>query len=120
MLDSRCRWKPSPSAPGATHLYHAAPDRLTLGNVQGARGGLGWLIDTRAAGEYVVGPGSFVDPSWPNQMEIFFSVVQRKVVTPNDSTSLDQVEYGPIAFERRSTRPPDPSDGSSLRPTSRT
>ena len=25
-------------------------------------------------------------------MELFFSIVQRKVVTPNDFTSLDQVE----------------------------
>ncbi|MGN9783073.1 hypothetical protein ACTMTF_16695 [Nonomuraea sp. ZG12] len=34
-------------------------------------------------------------------MEIFFSIVQRKVVTPNDFTSLDQVEDRLIAFERR-------------------
>ncbi len=33
--------------------------------------------------------------------EIFFSVVQRKVVAPNDFTSLDQVEDRLIAFERR-------------------
>jgi Winged helix-turn helix len=32
---------------------------------------------------------------------IFFSIVQRKVVTPNDFTSLDQVEDRLIAFERR-------------------
>ncbi|HUR07429.1 MAG TPA: hypothetical protein VM347_35065, partial [Nonomuraea sp.] len=36
-----------------------------------------------------------------NQVEIFFSIVQRKVVTPNDFTSLDQVEDRLIAFERR-------------------
>ncbi|PZG15891.1 bifunctional DNA primase/polymerase [Nonomuraea aridisoli] len=47
---------------GGTHLYFAAPEGLTLGNTSGAKGqGLGWLIDTRAAGGYVVGPGSFVD-----------------------------------------------------------
>ncbi|WP_431897317.1 bifunctional DNA primase/polymerase [Nonomuraea sp. bgisy101] len=46
---------------GGTHLYYTAPDGITLGNTQGARGGLGWLIDTRATGGYVVGPGSFVD-----------------------------------------------------------
>lgn len=45
---------------GGTHLYYATPDGTTLGNTQGARGGLGWLIDTRAAGGYVVGPGSHV------------------------------------------------------------
>ncbi|MEV4179513.1 transposase [Nonomuraea sp. NPDC049709] len=42
-----------------------------------------------------------VHASWLNQIEIFFSIVQRKVVTPNDFTNLDQVEDRLIAFERR-------------------
>jgi transposase len=42
-----------------------------------------------------------VHASWLNQIEIFFSIVQRKVVTPNDFTSLDQVEDRLVAFERR-------------------
>lgn len=42
-----------------------------------------------------------VHASWLNQVEIFFSIVQRTVVTPNDFTSLDQVEDLLIAFERR-------------------
>ncbi|MCG5213468.1 transposase [Streptosporangium soli] len=42
-----------------------------------------------------------VHASWLNQVEIFFSIVQRKVVTPNDFTGLDQVEDRLIAFERR-------------------
>ncbi|MFF3672332.1 IS630 family transposase [Microtetraspora malaysiensis] len=42
-----------------------------------------------------------VHGSWINQIEIFFSIVQRKVVSPNDFTSLDQVEDRLIAFERR-------------------
>jgi hypothetical protein len=42
-----------------------------------------------------------VHASWLNQVEIFFSIVQRKVVTPNDFTSLDQVEDRLITFERR-------------------
>lgn len=42
-----------------------------------------------------------VHASWLNQIEIFFSIVQRKVVTPNDFTSLDQVEDRLIAFEQR-------------------
>ncbi|GAA2870498.1 bifunctional DNA primase/polymerase [Streptosporangium fragile] len=47
---------------GGTHLYYAAPDGIELRNTEGDKGnGLGWLIDTRAAGGYVVGPGSFVD-----------------------------------------------------------
>jgi hypothetical protein len=35
------------------------------------------------------------------QIEIYFSIVQRKVVTPNDFTSLDQVEDRLTAFEQR-------------------
>jgi hypothetical protein len=39
--------------------------------------------------------------SWLNQVEIYFSIVQRKVLTPNDFTSLDQVEDRLTAFEQR-------------------
>lgn len=47
------------TASGGAHLYFAAPPGLQLGNTAGDRGrGLGWLVDTRAAGGYVVGPGS--------------------------------------------------------------
>jgi transposase len=42
-----------------------------------------------------------VHASWLNQIEIYFSIVQRKVVTPNDFTSLDQVEDRLTAFEHR-------------------
>ena len=42
-----------------------------------------------------------VHASWVNQVEIYFSIVQRKVVTPNDFTSLDQVEDRLTAFEQR-------------------
>jgi transposase len=33
-----------------------------------------------------------VHASWLNQVEIFFSIVQRKVLSPNDFTGLDQLE----------------------------
>ncbi|MEV4398324.1 bifunctional DNA primase/polymerase [Nonomuraea sp. NPDC049607] len=46
---------------GGTHLYYAAPEGPELRNTEGDRGGLGWLIDTRAHGGYVLGPGSYVD-----------------------------------------------------------
>jgi hypothetical protein len=47
---------------GGTHLYFTAPvDGPELRNTQGAAGGLGWLVDTRAAGGYVAGAGSVVD-----------------------------------------------------------
>jgi hypothetical protein len=34
-------------------------------------------------------------------MEIYFSIVQRKVVTPSDFTDLDQVQDRLAGFERR-------------------
>ena len=42
-----------------------------------------------------------VHASWVNQIEIYFSIIQRKVLTPNDFTSLDQVEDRLTAFEQR-------------------
>ncbi|MFD5063533.1 MULTISPECIES: IS630 family transposase [unclassified Streptomyces] len=42
-----------------------------------------------------------VHASWTNQIEIFFSVLQRKVVAPNDFTDLDQIRNQLRAFEDR-------------------
>jgi transposase len=42
-----------------------------------------------------------VHASWVNQAEIYFSVVQRKVVSPNDFTRLDQVRQRLADFELR-------------------
>jgi Bifunctional DNA primase/polymerase, N-terminal len=42
---------------GGTHLYFTAPPSARLRNTAGR---LGWLIDTRAWGGYVVGPGSVI------------------------------------------------------------
>ncbi|MET7718626.1 IS630 family transposase [Streptomyces sp. NPDC005407] len=42
-----------------------------------------------------------VHASWTNQIEIFFSIVQRKVVSPNDFTDLTQAEDRLRAFEDR-------------------
>ena len=39
--------------------------------------------------------------SWLDQAEIYFSVVQRKALTPNDFTSLDQIRERLTAFEVR-------------------
>ena len=46
---------------GGTHLYFARPAGVRLGNSAGERGGLGWLVDTRGIGGYVVAAGSTVD-----------------------------------------------------------
>jgi len=42
-----------------------------------------------------------VHASWLNQIEIYFSVIQRKVLTPNDFTDLADVETRLLAFECR-------------------
>ncbi len=42
-----------------------------------------------------------VHASWLNQAEIYFSVVQRKVVQPNDFTGLGEVRDRLRAFEDR-------------------
>lgn len=42
-----------------------------------------------------------IHASWLNQAEIYFSVVQRKVVTPNDFADLDTLEAQLLAFGRR-------------------
>jgi hypothetical protein len=40
-----------------------------------------------------------VHASWLNQVEIYFSVVQRKVLTPNDFADLTEVEARLLAFQ---------------------
>ena len=45
-----------------------------------------------------------VHASWLNQIEIYFSIVQRKVLTPNDFTSLEAVTERLYDFERHYER----------------
>ena len=40
-----------------------------------------------------------VHASWLNQVEIYFSLVQRKVLTPNDCAGLDEVERRLLLYE---------------------
>lgn len=42
-----------------------------------------------------------VHASWLDQCEIYFSIVQRKVVNPNDFSDLDQIRQRLAAFEQR-------------------
>jgi hypothetical protein len=42
-----------------------------------------------------------VHASWLHQVEIYLSICQRKVLTPNDFADLDEVEYRLLAFQRR-------------------
>jgi hypothetical protein len=40
-----------------------------------------------------------VHASWLNQVEIYFSVIQRKILTPNDFASLADAETALLAFQ---------------------
>ena len=42
-----------------------------------------------------------IHASWLNQVEIYFSIVQRKVLTPNDFTSLGELEDRLLRFQDR-------------------
>lgn len=71
-----------------------------------------WIVDNgsshrgppsvaRLQGKYpnlalVHGP---VHASWLNQIEIYFSIVQRKVLTPNDFSSLEALQQRLLAFQ---------------------
>ncbi|MEV0388066.1 bifunctional DNA primase/polymerase [Nonomuraea sp. NPDC050643] len=60
---------------GGKHLYFTPPDGLRLRNSAGHKGGLGWLIDTRACGGYVVGTGSYVvQPDGTGPYEIIYDL----------------------------------------------
>ena len=47
--------------------------------------------------------------SWLNQVEIYFSIIQRKVLTPNDFASLEEVKQRLLLYEL-SNREPRPFD----------
>ena len=49
-----------------------------------------------------------VHASWLNQVEIYFSIVQRKVLTPNDFSSLADLEQRLLAFQRHYERSASP------------
>jgi hypothetical protein len=49
-----------------------------------------------------------VHASWLNQVEIYFSIIQRKVLTPNDFASLEEVERRLRLYEELSNREPRP------------
>jgi hypothetical protein len=49
-----------------------------------------------------------VHASWLNQVEIYFSIIQRKVLTPNDFADLDAVRMRLALYEELSNRSPKP------------
>ncbi len=66
-----------------------------------------WAGRDRSAGRAVPERGDGPYPkhaSWLNQVEIYFSIIQRKVLSPNDFKDLDAVERRLLAFEERVTQ----------------
>ena len=51
-----------------------------------------------------------VHASWLNQVEIYFSLLQRKVLTPNDSTDLQELELRIRLYEELTNEQPKPFD----------
>jgi hypothetical protein len=51
-----------------------------------------------------------VHASWLNQVEAYFAIIQRKVLTPNDFASLEQVERRLRLYEELTNREPRPFD----------
>jgi hypothetical protein len=49
-----------------------------------------------------------VHASWLNQVEIYFSIIQRKVLTPNDFPTLNAVRVRLALYEELSNRTPKP------------
>jgi hypothetical protein len=51
-----------------------------------------------------------VHASWLNQVEIYFSILQRKVLTPNDSMNLQELELRIKLYEELTNKQPKPFD----------
>jgi hypothetical protein len=49
-----------------------------------------------------------VHASWLNQVEIYFSIIQRKVLTPNDFANVDAIRLRLALYEQLSNRTPRP------------
>ena len=49
-----------------------------------------------------------VDASWLNQVEIYFSIIQRKVLTPNDFADLAALRLRLALYEELSNQHPTP------------
>lgn len=56
-----------------------------------------------------------VDASWLNQIEIYFCIVRRKVLTPNDFTDLGEVEARLLGFQDHYEKVAQPFEWKSTR-----
>jgi hypothetical protein len=58
--------------------------------------------------------------SWLNQIEIFFSITQKKVISPNDFASLDDLSGALLAFADHYNQTAQPFNWKSSRSTGST
>ena len=49
-----------------------------------------------------------IHASWLNQVEIYFSIIQRKVLTSNDFATLEAIRVRLALYEELSNRTPKP------------
>jgi Bifunctional DNA primase/polymerase, N-terminal len=103
------------ATPGGIHLYFTAPAGSRLRNTTGR---LGWCIDTRAAGGYVVAPGSIVagrsyvivSAIPPAPLPGWLAMRLAEPVMSSAGTPLpvygiaDAVQYGQAALDRETRR----------------
>ncbi|WP_150246493.1 bifunctional DNA primase/polymerase, partial [Nocardiopsis quinghaiensis] len=95
---------------GGTHLYFTHPAGPRLGNTSGDQGsGLGWLVDTRAHGGYVVGPGcpvtapdgtgryEVIDREDPAELPEWIWSLLRRPVSPDRPAAAPVPSPGPAS-----------------------
>ncbi|MFJ2755222.1 bifunctional DNA primase/polymerase [Nocardioides sp. NPDC087217] len=71
---------------GGTHLYYTVPEGVRFGNTAGT---IGWLVDTRAQGGYVVAPPTIIATSTGASC---YAVVEDRPPAPLPMFLLDLVE----------------------------
>jgi hypothetical protein len=72
----------------------------------------GWTAATRFNDAYpnTVMVHTPVHASWLNQIEVYFSIIQRKLITPDDSDDLITLAERILAFEQRYNNTAEPFD----------
>jgi hypothetical protein len=90
--------------------YRSAPRVFWVVDNGSSHRGLAALRRLAAAYANAILVHTPVHASWLNQVEIYFSVVQRKVLTPNDFASLDEVQQRLRLYEALTNRRARPFD----------
>jgi hypothetical protein len=79
--------------------YHSAPRVFWIMDNGSSHRGQRCAARLQARWPTVVAVHTPVHASWLNQVEVYFSVVERKVTTPNDFKSLSELEERLIRFQ---------------------